>query len=88
VDYVLVMSVNPGFSYQKLLPAALDKLRRLRDVVQARGLHVKLQVDGGIDASNIREVVRAGADIVVAGAAVFAGGDPEKAARDLIEAAS
>jgi len=87
VDYVLVMSVNPGFSYQKLLPATLDKLRRLREVVAARGLQVRLQVDGGIEPGNIREVVAAGADIVVTGAAAFAGGDPERAVRGLIEAA-
>ncbi len=86
LDYVLVMSVNPGFSYQKLLPATLDKLRRLRDVVRGRGLSVKLQVDGGIDAANVREVLAAGADIVVVGAAAFASGDPERAVRALIEA--
>lgn len=87
VDYVLVMSVNPGFSYQKLLPATLDKLRRLRDTVRSRGLQLKLQVDGGIEPANIREVVEAGADIVVTGAAAFQGGDPERAVRGLIEAA-
>jgi len=88
VDYVLVMSVNPGFSYQKLLPATLDKLRRLKRVVAERGLRVKLQVDGGIDPANVREVVAAGADILVVGAAAFAAGDPEQAVRRLIEAAS
>lgn len=88
LDYVLVMSVNPGFSYQKLLPATLDKLRRLKDAVRARGLSVKLQVDGGIDPGNIREVVSAGADIVVVGAAAFAAGDPERAVRGLIQAAA
>jgi ribulose-phosphate 3-epimerase len=88
LDYVLVMSVNPGFSYQKLLPPTLDKLRRLKQTVLARGLSVKLQVDGGIDPGNIRDVVGAGADIVVVGAAAFAAGDPEQAVRRLIEAAS
>jgi ribulose-phosphate 3-epimerase len=88
LDYVLVMSVNPGFSYQKLLPATLDKLRRLRDTIRERGLGVKLQVDGGIGPGNIREVVSAGADIVVVGAAAFAKGDPERAVRGLIEAAA
>lgn len=87
LDYVLVMSVNPGFSYQKLLPPALDKLRRLRELARTRGLSPKLQVDGGIDAGNVKSVVAAGADIVVAGAAAFAGGDPERAVRGLIEAA-
>jgi ribulose-phosphate 3-epimerase len=88
LDYVLVMSVNPGFSYQKLLPATLDKLRRLRDVVRARGLAVKLQVDGGVHPGNIKSVVEAGADIVVVGAAAFSAGDPEHAVRGLIEAAA
>jgi ribulose-phosphate 3-epimerase len=88
LDYVLVMSVNPGFSYQKLLPGALDKLRRLREWIGTRGLSVKLQVDGGIDPGNIREVVGAGAEIVVVGAAAFGAGDPERAVRGLIEAAS
>jgi len=88
LDYVLVMSVNPGFSYQKLLPATLDKLRRLREKIRGLGLSVKLQVDGGIDPGNIREVGSAGADIVVVGAAAFAAGDPERAVRSLLEAAS
>lgn len=88
VDYALVMSVNPGFSYQKLLPATLDKLRRLKRHVEERGLSVRLQIDGGIDPSNVREVVAAGADIVVVGAAAFGAGDPEQAVRRLIETAA
>jgi ribulose-phosphate 3-epimerase len=88
VDYVLVMSVNPGFSYQKLLPASLDKLRRLAAEIRARGLRVKLQVDGGVNPSNIKSVVEAGAEIVVVGAAAFGGGDTEKSVRALIGAAS
>jgi ribulose-phosphate 3-epimerase len=88
VDYVLVMSVNPGFSYQKLLPASLDKLRRLSAEIRARGLRVKLQVDGGVNPSNIRSVVEAGAEIVVVGAAAFGGGETEKSVRALIGAAS
>ena len=88
LDFVLVMSVNPGFSYQKLLPPALDKLRRLQGEIRARGLRVRLQVDGGVNAGNIRSVVEAGAEIVVVGAAAFGGGDPEQAVRGLIGAAS
>jgi ribulose-phosphate 3-epimerase len=88
VDYVLVMSVNPGFSYQRLLPASLDKLRRLAAEIRARGLRVKLQVDGGVNPSNIKSVVEAGAEIVVVGAAAFGGGDTEKSVRALIGAAS
>ena len=88
LDFVLVMSVNPGFAGQKLLSPALDKLRRLRDEIQSRGLSVRLQVDGGVHPGNIRSVVEAGAEIVVVGAAAFASGDPERAVRGLIEAAS
>jgi ribulose-phosphate 3-epimerase len=88
LDRVLVMSVNPGFAGQKLLPPAHDKLRRLREEIRARGLSVRLQVDGGVHPGNIRSVLEAGAEIVVVGAAAFAAGDPERALRGLIEAAS
>jgi ribulose-phosphate 3-epimerase len=88
LDFVLVMSVNPGFAGQKLLSPALDKLRRLREEILARGLSVRLQVDGGVHPGNIRSVLEAGAEIVVVGAAAFAAGDPERAVRGLIEAAS
>ncbi len=86
VEQVLVMSVNPGFGGQKLLPAALDKLRRLRATIRARGLAPAIQVDGGVHLGNVRTVVEAGVDVVIAGSAVFGGGDPEAAARALIEA--
>jgi ribulose-phosphate 3-epimerase len=87
LDFVLVMSVNPGFAGQKLLPSSLDKIRRLRQTILSRGLAARIQVDGGVHAGNVRAVVEAGADIVVAGAAAFAGGDPEAAVRALVEAA-
>jgi ribulose-phosphate 3-epimerase len=87
IDFVLVMSVNPGFSFQKFLPSTLDKVRRLHRLVAERGLPVQIQVDGGINRDNIRTAVQAGVDIVVAGAAAFGGGDPESATRALIEAA-
>lgn len=86
-DFVLVMSVNPGFAGQKLLPGSLDKIRRLREAVRARGLSARIQVDGGVHLGNIRAVVEAGADTIVAGAAAFADGDPAAAVRALIEAA-
>jgi ribulose-phosphate 3-epimerase len=86
VDRVLLMTVNPGFSYQELLPHALDKIRRLRETVAARGVRARIQIDGGVTLDNVRRIVDAGAGIVVAGAAVFADGDPESAARALIEA--
>ena len=87
LDYVLVMSVNPGFGGQKFIQGALDKIRRLRRVVQDRGLKTQIEVDGGVDLGNIRSLVEAGAEVLVAGSAVFGHGDPEAAARRLIEAA-
>jgi ribulose-phosphate 3-epimerase len=86
VDYVLVMSVNPGFGGQTFLPRSLDKVRRLRGTILERGLGTKIEVDGGVDAGNARSLVDAGAEILVAGSAVFGGGDAEAGARRLIEA--
>jgi ribulose-phosphate 3-epimerase len=88
LDYVLLMTVNPGYSGQKFLPSVLDKIRRLRETIRARGLRARIEVDGGIEADNVALVVEAGAELVVAGAAVFYGGDPESAARRLVEAAA
>jgi ribulose-phosphate 3-epimerase len=87
VDQVLVMSVNPGFGGQRFLPSCLDKIRRLRRAIDERGLPVRIQVDGGIHARNIRDVVQAGVEVVIAGSAAFGDGDPERATRALIEAA-
>jgi len=86
VDYVLVMSVNPGFAGQTFLPGTLDKLRRLRTLIGSRGLRAQIEVDGGINASNIRSVAEAGAEIIVAGAAAFGAGDPEAAVSGLLGA--
>jgi ribulose-phosphate 3-epimerase len=87
LDYVLVMSVNPGFGGQKFIPAATEKIRRLRRIIQDRGLKAQIEVDGGVDVGNIRSLVEAGAEVLVAGSAVFGHGDPEAAARRLLEAA-
>jgi ribulose-phosphate 3-epimerase len=87
LDYVLVMSVNPGFGGQKFLPASLGKVKRLRAQAKQRGLAVLIEVDGGVDSSNVKTLVEAGADVLVAGNAVFGEKDPEAAARRLIEAA-
>lgn len=84
-DFVLLMSVNPGFGGQKFIATSLDKLRRLRSMITDRGLGTKIEIDGGIDASNIAEIVEAGADIVVAGSAIYGKEDPTAAARELIE---
>lgn len=87
LDYVLVMSVNPGFSGQGFIPGCLDKVRRLRAQIEARGLKAQIEVDGGIDASNVAAIVHAGADIIVAGNAVYGQGNAEAAARLLLQAA-
>ena len=88
VDYVLVMSVNPGFGGQKFIPSTLDKLRRLRTMIQIRGSRARIEIDGGIGIDNAAAVVAAGAEILVAGSAVFGKPDPAKALRELLEAAS
>ncbi len=87
VDQILVMSVNPGFGGQKFLPLALRKIEALRKMIDARGLSVDLEVDGGISEKNAGQVVGAGANVLVAGNAVF--GQPDrKASIDAIRAAS
>ena len=87
-DFVLLMSVNPGFGGQKFVPTSVDKLRRLRRMIDDRGLATRIEIDGGIDASNIAEICDAGAEIIVAGSAVFGGGRPTEAVRELIDRAS
>jgi ribulose-phosphate 3-epimerase len=86
VDYVLVMSVNPGFGGQKFIPQTLDKVKRLRQMIVERQLQVRIEIDGGIDRANIESVVAAGAEIIVAGSAIFGKPDAEAAVRELREA--
>jgi ribulose-phosphate 3-epimerase len=71
IDMVLLMSVNPGFGGQKFIPFVLDKARQVRQMIDARGLDVSLEIDGGVTPANILEVARAGVDTFVAGSAVF-----------------
>lgn len=85
-DYVLLMSVNPGFGGQKFIPESLDKLRRLRSMIDERGLNTRIEIDGGIDRDNIAEVAAAGAEIIVSGSAIFSAKDPGIAFRELREA--
>jgi ribulose-phosphate 3-epimerase len=85
-DYVLVMSVNPGFGGQKFIRAATEKVRRLKRMIDERGLQTRIEIDGGIDRETIAEVAAAGAEIMVAGTAVFGQGDPERAVRELLAA--
>jgi ribulose-phosphate 3-epimerase len=79
VDYVLVMSVNPGFGGQKFLPAALDKVRRLKQIREDRRLSFRIEIDGGITQDNVAPVVQAGVDIVVAGSSIFGAPNPGEA---------
>jgi ribulose-phosphate 3-epimerase len=87
-DFVLLMSVNPGFGGQTFVPEVFEKLRKLRSMISQRGLKTRIEIDGGIDASNIGNIVGAGAEIIVAGSAVFKGGDPESAVKTLIDNAT
>src|ERR671920_1605751 len=75
-DYVLVMSVNPGFGGQQFIPTSVEKIRRLSRTIRERNLDVRIEVDGGIGPDNIARVAAAGAEIFVAGTAVFGQGDP------------
>lgn len=85
-DYVVLMSVNPGFGGQKFIETSFDKLQRLRRMIDERGLSTKIEIDGGVGLENIQKVIEAGAQIVVAGSAVFGGGAPTEAVKELIEA--
>lgn len=87
-DFVLLMSVNPGFGGQKFVPTSMDKLRRLRRMIDDRGLKTRIEIDGGIDAENVAEVVEAGAEILVAGSAIYGKNDPAAAVRELIDKAT
>jgi len=87
-DYVLVMSVNPGFGGQEFIPTSVEKVRRLRRMIEERGLQTRIEIDGGIDRDNIATCAAAGAEIFVAGTAVFGRGDPAGAVSGLLAAAA
>ena len=74
-DYILLMSVNPGFGGQKLIPAVLDKARTLREWIAREGLDTRIEIDGGVTVENLERVARTGVDMIVSGAAIFASGD-------------
>jgi len=86
VDFVLVMSVNPGFGGQEFISSSLDKVRRLRKMLDERGSKARIEIDGGIDQDNVAEVAGAGAEIIVSGSAIFGAPDPAVALRELREA--
>jgi len=75
LDLVLLMSVNPGFGGQKFIPAVLDKVRAVRKRIDALGKPIRLEIDGGVKVDNIGEIARAGADMFVAGSAIFGAKD-------------
>lgn len=83
VDLLLLMGVNPGFSAQSFIPSVLPKIRRLRELREKEGLDFLIEVDGGVNRDNIREIAGAGADVIVAGAAIFHAGDIAAAAAEL-----
>ncbi len=87
VHHVLVMSVNPGFGAQKFIPGSLRKIETLVRLRESRGLSFRIEVDGGVDLTTVADVVRAGAELLVAGNAVFSHGDISENARKLLHAA-
>ena len=81
IDMILIMSVNPGFGGQSFIPSAMEKLRECRKRIDASGLNIRLEIDGGVKADNIREIAQAGADTFVAGSGIFGKGqesDPNR----------
>ena len=88
LDFVLVMSVNPGFAGQRFIPYALDKVRRLAALVREASLPIEIEIDGGIGLDNVADAVAAGADVCVAGSAVFAASDPAARMRELKQVAA
>jgi ribulose-phosphate 3-epimerase len=87
-DFILLMSVNPGFGGQKFILESFDKLRRLKRMIDERGLDTKIEIDGGIDTDNIAKIVESGAEIIVAGSAIFGEGKPTEAVKNMIGAAT
>jgi ribulose-phosphate 3-epimerase len=88
VDYVLVMSVNPGFGGQRFIRGSLEKVRKLATMRAAKGLGFRIEIDGGIGSDTITDAVRYGAEVLVAGSAVFSHGDPAENVRELLKLAS
>lgn len=87
-DFILLMSVNPGFGGQSFIGTMLEKVRRLKAMIVESGQNVRIEIDGGIDESNIGDVVAAGAEIIVAGSAVYGKGTPTESVKKLIQSAT
>ena len=88
VDHVLIMSVNPGFGGQEFIPSTLDKIERLRGIIQHKRLPVKIEVDGGVGLDNICDLIRSGAEILVIGSQIFDTADPHATVRKMINLAN
>ena len=86
IDLILLMSVNPGFGGQKFIPGTLDKLRQVRERIDASGRDIRLEVDGGVNCDNIGEIAQAGADMFVAGSAIFNADDYAEVIRTMKQA--
>lgn len=84
-DMVLLMSVNPGFGGQKFIETSVDKIRRLRQMIDSRGLKTLIQIDGGVNTANARMLFDAGCNVLVAGNAVFGSADPQQTIKELLE---
>jgi ribulose-phosphate 3-epimerase len=87
-DYVLLMSVNPGFGGQKLIPYVLDKVRKLARMRREKQLAFPIEIDGGVNLENLADVVQAGCDWIVTGSAIFHSRDPEATVREMREIAA
>jgi ribulose-phosphate 3-epimerase len=87
-DLLLIMSVNPGFGGQKYIPYVTEKIRRAREIIDKRKLACVIEVDGGIDSPNMTEVIRAGAQVLVAGSAIFNDPDPARKLKEMLAIAS
>ncbi|MDR0954013.1 MAG: ribulose-phosphate 3-epimerase [Rikenellaceae bacterium] len=86
IDMVLIMTVNPGFGGQQFIPQSYSKIRRLRQMIDARGLSTLIQVDGGVSTANADELYRAGVNVLVAGSAIFSSADPQQTIHQLLTA--
>lgn len=86
-DYVLVMSVNPGFGGQQFIPSSCEKVRRLDHLIRQRGLPVRIEIDGGISPENLEQVIASGAHMIVAGSAIFGAPDPAAVVRQMLNIA-
>jgi len=88
LDQVLIMSVNPGFGGQSYIPQMTEKITKLKKIIEANNYNCKIEVDGGIKTHNLKEIVNAGADIIVAGSAIFGADDPAEALAEMRSIAS